>query len=65
MSERERKKLLTKLNTLFAEIYNLKDNGEFVYKYFQTLPSRTGTDYYKVIKNPLSLHAIGRKLKQL
>lgn len=65
MSERERKKLLTKLNSLFTEIYNLKDNNGFVYKYFQTLPLRTGTDYYKVIKNPLSLHAIGRKLKQL
>ena len=65
MSEKERKKLLTKLNLLFSDIYNLKDNNEFVYRYFQTLPLRTGTDYYKVIKNPLSLHAIGRKLKQL
>ncbi|KAI5967068.1 hypothetical protein KGF57_000496 [Candida theae] len=64
MSEKERKKLSTKLNVLFEEIYNLQSDSQFVYLWFQTLPKRTGTDYYKIIQRPLSLHAVGRKIKQ-
>ena len=65
MSEREKKKLLTKLQSLFNGIYKIEDNGYLIHPTFQTLPLRSGTDYYKVVQNPLSLHAVGRKLKNL
>lgn len=65
MSEREKKKLLNKLQSLFNGIYKIEDNGYLIHPTFQTLPLRSGTDYYKVVQNPLSLHAVGRKLKNL
>ena len=51
MSERE-KKLLTKLQSLFNGIYKIEDNGYLIHPTFQTLPLRSGTDYYKVVQNP-------------
>ncbi|KAL6453859.1 RSC1 Chromatin structure-remodeling complex subunit RSC1 [Candida maltosa Xu316] len=65
MSERERKKLSNKLQPLFDGIYKIQDGNTFISTTFQTVPLRTGTDYYKVVQNPLSLHAVGRKLKSL
>lgn len=65
MSERERKKLLNKLQPLFDGIYKIEDRGYLISKTFQTVPLRSGTDYYKIVQNPLSLHAVGRKLKSL
>ncbi|EGW34871.1 uncharacterized protein SPAPADRAFT_130664 [Spathaspora passalidarum NRRL Y-27907] len=63
MSDRERKKLALRIRTLFDRLYKVEDNGFLIYQTFQTLPLRTGTDYYKLVKNPLSLHAVGKKIK--
>ncbi|KAG7662096.1 uncharacterized protein J8A68_004358 [[Candida] subhashii] len=64
MSDRERKKLSNRLNVLLDRLYKVEENGYLIFQTFQTLPLRTGTDYYKIIKNPLSLHAVTRKIKQ-
>lgn len=65
MSEREAKKLAAKLNTLFEGIYSVANSaGKPIYVDFQKLPSRTGTDYYKYITRPISLHTIGRNIKK-
>ena len=49
---KEKKKLLTKLQSLFNGIYKIEDNGYLIHPTFQTLPLRSGTDYYKVVQNP-------------
>lgn len=65
MSERELKKLATRLNNLFESIYSLTNrSGSVIYVDFQKLPSRTGTDYYKYITRPISLHTVGRNIKR-
>lgn len=65
MSERDLKKLATRLNNLFEAIYNIANRaGTVIYPDFQKLPSRTGTDYYKYIARPISLHTIGRNIKR-
>lgn len=62
--EKERKKLSTKLTHQFNNIYELKDkDGVPISDTFQRLPLRKLVDYYKIIKNPISLHGIGRNLK--
>lgn len=64
-SEKERKKLANKLQPLYDGIYSLKDSqGREISETFQRLPLRTGTDYYKVIKVPVSLHGVGRYIKK-
>ncbi|CUM62490.1 uncharacterized protein PRCAT00000040001 [Priceomyces carsonii] len=64
-SDRERKKLSTRLNALFEGIYELTDgSGQKISETFQRLPLRTGTDYYKIVLNPVSLHGIGRTIKK-
>lgn len=64
-SEKERKKLSTKLNHQFLGIYELKDeSGHGISDTFQRLPLRKLVDYYKIIKTPISLHGIGRNLKK-
>lgn len=66
MSEKELKKLVTRLTNLFEAIYALKnESGLLIYSDFQRLPSRLGTDYYKFITRPISLHTIGRSVKRL
>jgi chromatin structure-remodeling complex subunit RSC1/2 len=66
MSEKDRKKLSTKLGHQLAGIYELKDaDGLPVADTFQRLPLRKLVDYYKIIKNPVSLHGVGRMLKNL
>ncbi|ODV77407.1 BAH-domain-containing protein [Suhomyces tanzawaensis NRRL Y-17324] len=64
MSDREKKKLAKRLQGLLDRLYLVEDNGVNVSETFHRLPLRTGTDYYKVVLNPLSLHAIGRKIKK-
>lgn len=65
MSERDRKKLQTRYNNALEGIKVLTDsNGYSISDTFQRLPSRTGTDYYKTIKNPVSLHIMGLKVKR-
>ncbi|CAI5758972.1 unnamed protein product [Candida verbasci] len=64
MSDREKKKLHSRIQPLYEGIYQLKDGGYEINVPFHTLPLRTGTDYYKIILNPLSLHAVGRKIKK-
>ncbi|KAG7196006.1 uncharacterized protein KQ657_000012 [Scheffersomyces spartinae] len=64
--DRERKKLANRLSPLFEGIYELVDKrGNIVSEVFQRLPLRTGTDYYKVIQHPVSLHGISRKVKKM
>lgn len=66
MSDKDLKKLVTRLSTLFEAIYSLTNKaGELIYSDFQKLPPRTGTDYYKFITKPISLHTIGRNVKRL
>lgn len=66
MLERDTKKLATRLNSLFEGIYTLNNRaGKPIFVDFQKLPSRTGTDYYKYIKNPISLHTVGRNVKKV
>lgn len=65
MSERELKKLATRLTNLFESIYSIANHaGSLIYPDFQKLPLRTGTDYYKYITHPISLHTIGRNIKR-
>lgn len=65
MSDRERKKLANRLQPLYDKIYTIKDaQGIRLSDTFHTLPLRTGTDYYKIVLHPLSLHAVGRKIKK-
>lgn len=62
--ERERRKLSHRLQPIFDGIYLLKDDeGIPILETFQRLPLRTGTDYYKIILNPVSLHGVGRSIK--
>lgn len=64
-TDRERRKLSNRLNALFEGIYELTDaNGYKISETFQRLPLRTGTDYYKIVMNPVSLHGIGRLIKK-
>lgn len=66
MSERDLKKLATRLNNLFESIYTLTNRaGTVIYGDFQKLPPRSGTDYYKYITRPISLHTVGRNIKRL
>lgn len=66
MSEKDLKKLVTRLTDLFEAIYALKnDQGSPIYLDFQKLPPRLGTDYYKFVTRPISLHTIGRSVKRL
>lgn len=66
MSEREIKKLATRLNGFIELVYLLKNNaGASIANDFHKLPPRTGTDYYKVITRPISLHIIARQVKRL
>lgn len=63
-AERDRRKLSHRLQPVFDGIYLLKDeDGIPVLETFQRLPLRTGTDYYKIILNPVSLHGVGRSIK--
>ncbi|EDK37079.2 hypothetical protein PGUG_01177 [Meyerozyma guilliermondii ATCC 6260] len=63
-AERERRKLSHRLQPIFDGIYLLKDDeGIQISETFQRLPLRTGTDYYKIILNPVSLHGVGRSIK--
>ena len=63
-AERERRKLSHRLQPIFDGIYLLKDDeGIQILETFQRLPLRTGTDYYKIILNPVSLHGVGRSIK--
>lgn len=65
MSDRDVKKLATRLTHFFEEIYTLKNNaGYAILNDFHKLPPRTGTDYYKFITKPISLHTIGRMIKR-
>ncbi|OBA21342.1 Bromodomain-containing protein [Metschnikowia bicuspidata var. bicuspidata NRRL YB-4993] len=65
MSDREMKKLVTRLNNLFDAVYSLTNRaGNPIHVDFQKLPPRTGTDYYKFITRPISLHTIGRTIKR-
>lgn len=65
MSDKDLKKLVTRLSNLFEAIYSLTNSaGELIYSDFQRLPPRTGTDYYKFITKPISLHTIGRTVKR-
>lgn len=64
--ERERKKLSNRLSHSIDGILELKDSMEFpIFETFQRLPLRSGTDYYKYIKNPISLHSVRQKVKKL
>lgn len=64
-SEKDRRKLAHRLQPIFDGIYRLTDsNGHEISETFQRLPLRTGTDYYKVIKTPVSLHGVGRSIKK-
>lgn len=66
MSDKDLKKLVTRLTNLFEAIYALKnESGLLIYPDFQKLPLRLGTDYYKFITKPISLHTIGRSVKRL
>lgn len=66
MSEKDSKKLVPQLTNLFEAIYALTGgSGELIYPDFQRIPPRTGTDYYKFITKPISLHIIGRNVKRL
>ncbi|EGV61242.1 hypothetical protein CANTEDRAFT_116799 [Yamadazyma tenuis ATCC 10573] len=63
--ERERKKLGNRLNHSIDGILELQDSTGFpVFETFQRLPLRSGTDYYKYIKNPISLHSVRQKVKK-
>ncbi|QBM89546.1 chromatin structure-remodeling complex subunit RSC1/2 [Metschnikowia aff. pulcherrima] len=63
--DREIKKLVTRLNNVFDAIYTLTNRaGNPIHMDFQRLPPRTGTDYYKYITKPISLHTIGRTIKR-
>lgn len=64
MSDREKKKLGHRILALFDRLYQIDDQGLNVADTFQRLPLRTGTDYYKIVLNPLSLHGVGRKVKK-
>lgn len=65
MSDRELKKLVTRLNNAFEAVYNLTNRtGKPIYVDFQKLPPRTGSDYYKFITRPISLHTVGRNVKK-
>lgn len=65
MSDREAKKLVSRLTHVFEPIYSLTNRaGYAVYTDFQKLPPRTGTEYYKFISRPISLHTIGRNVKR-
>lgn len=63
LSDRDRKKLNNRLQSLYDRVYKIEDHGHPIATTFHTLPLRTGTDYYKIVKNPLSLHGVGRKIK--
>lgn len=66
MSDRETKKLATRLNGFIESVYLLKNNaGISIANDFHKLPPRTGSDYYKVITRPISLHIIARQVKRL
>ncbi|KAK6202647.1 uncharacterized protein RJT21DRAFT_134536 [Scheffersomyces amazonensis] len=65
MSDRERRKLSSKLQGLYGKFYKYEDKGISISSTFHTLPLRSGTDYYKIVRNPLSLHAVGRKIKNM
>lgn len=65
MSDKERRKLSNRLNNLVNGILELKDaGGSLVFETFQRLPLRTGTDYYKFITRPISLHSVRQKVKK-
>lgn len=66
MSDRQLKKLVTRLNNVYEGVYNLTNRaGKPIYVDFQKLPPRTGSDYYKFITRPISLHTVGRNIKKL
>lgn len=66
MAERELKKLAARVESLFEGIYELTNKvDKQIYIDFQRLPPRTGSDYYKYILKPISLHTIGRQIKRL
>lgn len=65
MSDRDLKKLATRLSNFLDTVYTLKNNsGYSIANDFHKLPPRTGTDYYKFITRPISLHTIGRTVKR-
>lgn len=65
MLERDARKLSSRLNSIFESLYTVTNEaGKPVYVDFQKLPSRTGTDYYKYVSRPISLHTIGRNIKK-
>lgn len=62
MSER---KLNNRLGALMGQIDRLRNRyGKEVAVDFRKLPPRTGTDYYKFIVKPISLHTIARNVKK-
>lgn len=64
-SERDRRKLANRIVKSFEAIYTLTNHeGVLIADDFQKLPLRTGTDYYKFISRPISLHTIGRNVKK-
>lgn len=60
----DKKRLYPRLQSIFDQLYSLQDEGVIIADTFHRLPLRTGNDYYKVVRNPLSFHAIGRKIKR-
>lgn len=63
--DRQLKKLSNRINSSLREVEQLVDgNGDVVWNTFHRLPLRTGTDYYKVIMNPISLHSVKQKAKK-
>lgn len=65
MSERDFRKLATRLSAVFDAVYLLTNRaGELISPDFQRLPPRTGSEYYKYIHKPVSFHQIGRQIKR-
>ncbi|ODV95440.1 hypothetical protein PACTADRAFT_50160 [Pachysolen tannophilus NRRL Y-2460] len=64
-TEEQKEYLANTIKPLFDRIYELKDdtNGHPISEVFQRLPLRNNTEYYKIIKRPISLHSVGANLK--
>ncbi|KAG7809215.1 hypothetical protein KL921_003212 [Ogataea angusta] len=66
VSEQERRAMAAKFTELMDEILTLKDSeGNEFYEMFQVLPLRANTDYYKVIRRPMSYSKIRSTIKSL
>lgn len=61
----ENRKLTNRLTNIMIQIDKLRNrHGKEVAADFRKLPIRTGTDYYKFITKPISLHTILRTVKK-